>query len=262
MGQKRLSGQWNMQRRLGLICLGFLSAIAILVSHPQMAPSALSQSASPIASPPPSLRATPTTPGVTPTQLPTNNPTQPSVNPTDSPSPFPVVSPGSPPRPLAPPASTAPPSPLQGTYRDPAGRFQVGLLPGFKATPLAGSVLVEAPDGQLAYSIVVQAQPATAPIGLRPEVDEAEALARVATTVFQRGEGFQPGFPRSEAGGGIVMDWTGSLTIAGQTQPVGGTILVRPTVKSILLLLVAATQTGSGQVASATAALANSLQAL
>lgn len=171
--------------------------------------------------------------------------------------------PGSPsPTPLpAPPVSAAPPTALASTYRDPAGRFQVGVLPEYRVSPLAGSVLIEAPDGQLAYTVVAQTQPISSPLGLVPGTDN-DALARVATTLFQRGEGFQPGLPRPEAGGGVVLDWTGNLTIAGQTQPVGGLVLVRPSARQILLLLVAATQAGADRLPGAVSALAGSLEAL
>jgi len=199
---------------------------------------------------------------------------QPGVAQSPSPSPTPLVSPAPPPLPQVPvdastrpqppamPASTAAPLPTQGVYQDPSGRFRVGLLQGYRVSPLAGTVLIEAMDGSLAYTVVAQAQPTSAPIGVRSDYSETETLAKIATTVFHRGEGFQPGPPRSEAGGGIVMDWTGSLTIGGQSQPVSGVVLVRPSNQSILLMLLAATQRGTAQLPGATAALASSLKAL
>jgi hypothetical protein len=162
--------------------------------------------------------------------------------------------------PPAPPASTAAPLPLGGTYQDPSGRFKVGVLKDFKVSPLAGSVLIESPDGNLAYSVVTQSQPLGTPIGLSAGYDNSESLAKIARSVFQRGEGFQPGPPRSEAGGGAVLDWTGTLTIAGTSQPVGGTILVRPTPRDILLLIVTATQAGAKDLPGALSALASNLQ--
>lgn len=185
----------------------------------------------------------------------------PSPTPTDPPASAPATLPPPPPVPTAPPASTAPPLPIEGYYQDTAGRFKVGILKGYKVSPLAGSVLVESPDGNLAYSVVAQSQPTGNPIGLVPG-SNSDSLARVATTVFQRGEGFQPGPPAPEAGGGVVINWTGTLTIGGNSQPVGGVILVRPDPKTILLLLVTATQAGAGQVPGAVSALASSLQSL
>lgn len=163
--------------------------------------------------------------------------------------------------PVSPPASTAAPLPLEGDYRDSTGRFRVGILKGYKVSPLAGSVLIESPDGNLAYSVVAQSQPAGNPIGLGSGLN-SESLAKVAATVFQRGEGFQPGPALAEAGGGAVINWTGSLTIGGNSQPVGGVILVRPAPKNILLLLITATQAATDQVPGAVSALAGSLQAL
>ncbi len=138
----------------------------------------------------------------------------------------------------------------------------MGVLKDFKVNPLAGSVLIESADGNLAYAVVTQSQPLGTPIGLSAGYDNSESLAKIARSVFQRGEGFQPGPPRSESGGGAVIDWTGTLTIAGTSQPVGGTILVRPSAKDILLLIITATQAGSNQLPGALSALASSLQAL
>lgn len=166
------------------------------------------------------------------------------------------------PPPSAPPASTAPPLELSGTYEDPAGRFQVGVLSGYKVSPLAGSVLIESPTGQVAYTVVAQSQPFGNPIGLIAGYDNNESLAKIATAVFQRGESFQPAPSRAEAGGGAVMNWTGTLTIGGTSQPIAGVVLVRPNAQNILLLMIAATQTGQDQVPGALSALANSLQAM
>jgi hypothetical protein len=135
-------------------------------------------------------------------------------------------------------------------------------LKNYKVTPLSGSVLIEAPNGAIAYTVVPQSQPLGNPIGLIAGYDNSEGLAKIATTVFQRGEGFQPAPARLEAGGGAVMDWTGALTIGGTTQPVRGVILIRPTSQYLLLLLIAATQSGEAEVPSALSALASSLEPL
>ncbi len=163
--------------------------------------------------------------------------------------------------PVLPPASAAPAATLEiRPVTDSDRRFEVGVIRGYTVTPLAGTVLVEAPDGSLAYTVVAQAQP-NPPLGLTPGFD-TDALTQVATTVFQRGEGFQPGAARPEAGGGIVLDWTGSLTIAGRSRPMNGVILVRPTPRRILLCLITATESGKDRVPSALSALASSLQPL
>ncbi|PSB30667.1 hypothetical protein [Stenomitos frigidus] len=213
--------------------LGLLVAIALTVASGDRSPLSVSFSS-------PSSLA----------QAPISAPAKPSPT---QPSPLPVAVP------LTPVAT--PPLPLAGTYQDPAGRFKVGLLKGYTVSPIAGSVLVEATDGNLAYAVVTQAQPQNGAIGLSPGVDN-ENLATVATTVFHRGEGFQPGVPQPETGGGMLMNWTGSLTIAGKAQPIGGIVLVRPSPKHMLLLIVTATEAGAGQVQPAIETLAPSLQAL
>ncbi|NJP11591.1 MAG: hypothetical protein HC866_20740 [Leptolyngbyaceae cyanobacterium RU_5_1] len=258
--------------RVWLLGLGVLSAIAVgLASYTEhffiagwasVLPSVLAQSA------PASPQTSPNPRSLSPSTI---APTTPNPETSASPSPLPTapstipevpVAPSIIPTPPAPPASTDPPLPISSDYQDPGRRFKVGVLKDYKVSPLAGSVLIEAPDGNLAYTVVPQSQPLGKPIGLIAGYDNSDSLAKVATSVFQRGEGFQPGIPRPEAGGGAVIDWTGTLTIAGSSQPVGGMILVRPSAQNILLLLIAATQAGADQVPGAIAALANSLQAL
>lgn len=181
-----------------------------------------------------------------PTVSPTPTPTPPS---TASPTPVPIPSP-----PALPQASQASPLPLGQPYRDPGGRFQVGVLQGYSVSPLAGSVLVEAPDGNLSYTVVAQALPPGTPAPLT-DVD----LAQIAQTVFQRGEGFQPGIAQPTQNG-LLINWTGTLTIGGKTQPIGGVILARQTQGRIVLLLIAATQAGADRIPGALASLAGSLQ--
>ncbi|MBF2026650.1 MAG: hypothetical protein IGS48_07775 [Oscillatoriales cyanobacterium C42_A2020_001] len=231
------------RNRLLIWSLGILSLIAIALIH--TSPTHLS-------------------PAIAQTPKPT--PASPSPSPapsTPAPAPFPPVpvTPSALPTPPAPPASDAPPSTLGGTYQDPARCFKVGILENYKVSPLAGSVLIEAPDGNLAYTVVPQSQPLGNPVGLIAGYDNSESLAKIATTVVQRGEGFQPAPARSEAGGGAVMDWTGSLTIGGNAQPMRGVILVRPSSQTILLLLIAATEAGQDRIPGALSALANSLEA-
>jgi hypothetical protein len=245
------------QKRYWLMGLGMLLSIAIvLIGYGQIprftntsdAEAVFAQSPRPGSVPRP---GTPPTPAVPPVTSPGTLPQVPLTLPKNLPTVPPVL-----------PASTAPPTPLQGNYRDPVGRFQVGILKGYNVSPLAGSILVEAADGNLAYAVVAQSQPPGEPVGLSPAGLENEILLRIAATLFQRGEGFQPGEMRLETGGGVVINWTGNLTIAGNTQPVGGVILVRPSQRTILLLLITATQAGANRLPGAISALANSLQIL
>ncbi|MDX2232373.1 MAG: hypothetical protein NW220_22265 [Leptolyngbyaceae cyanobacterium bins.349] len=245
-----------MKRNQGWLWSVGILVLLVVVASP-MLPSRLTAIA------PASVQAQSPTPRSTPTAP--NAPLSPaSPAPSPGPTVFPAVpvTPSALPTPPAPPASTAPPAELGSTYADPSGRFKVGVLKNYKVSPLAGSVLIESPDGTVAYTVVAQSQPLGNPIGIIPGYDNTESLAKIATTVFQRGEGFQPALARSESGGGAVMDWTGALTIGGISQPMRGVILVRPTLQNILLLLIAATQTGEAQVPGALSALAKSLEPL
>ncbi len=154
------------------------------------------------------------------------------------------------------PALTAPPLPIGGEYKDPTGRFKIGILKSYTVSPLAGSVLFEAPDGNLAYTVLVQPHQK---LGLDGNFISGEVLAELAQTTFQQGEDFQAGAPMAIANG-IYIEWTGNLTIAGQSQPVGGVILARQSQSAIVQVLIASTQAGAGQVPGAIRALVESLQ--
>lgn len=195
--------------------------------------------------------------------LPANRPPIPTASPSPSPRTSPTASPAASPIPIAPAvptlpaAPTAPTLPVSGDYKDPNGRFIVSILQGYKVSPLAGTVLIESPDGNLAYSVLAQPQ---AQLGVAGSVIPNEALVTAAQNAFRQGEGFQTGEVRSIPGG-VQIDWTGNLTIAGATQPVGGVILARQANDSILLVLIAATQTGGDRVLGAATTIANSLRA-
>lgn len=264
----------RLNRLQRLSWLGIFGAIALLLAHTFFQPvsptlAQVPRSPAPVEVPPLPANPTPPTGNAAPAPTPTLAPT-PTTVPTLTPgaSPTPRLTPGSslvpsltPPAlpPALPPASSAPPATLEvNPYTDSDRRFQVGVLRSHKPSPLAGTVLVEAPDGNLAYTVIAQAQPSS-PVGLTPGFD-TEALSQVASSIFQRGESFQPGSAQPEAGGGIVLNWTGNLTIGGKTQPVGGVILVRPNARQVLLLLIAATDAGKERVPAALSALANSLR--
>ncbi|MBD1823165.1 hypothetical protein H6F51_11820 [Cyanobacteria bacterium FACHB-DQ100] len=195
--------------------------------------------------------------------LPANRPPIPTASP--SPSPSPIASPIATP-PVVPIVPTAPPSlpaapsaptlPVSGDYKDPNNRFVVAILKDYKVSPLAGTVLIEAPDGHLAYTVLAQPQ---SQLGIVGGVVPNEALVTAAQNAFRQGENFQTGQVRSISGG-VQIDWTGNLTIAGNTQPVGGVILARQANDSILLVLIAATNAGGDRVLGAASTLANSLR--
>ncbi|NEQ31127.1 MAG: hypothetical protein F6K04_08995 [Leptolyngbya sp. SIO4C5] len=127
-------------------------------------------------------------------------------------------------------------STFSGSYEEPQGRFQIGILSGFSVSPIAGSVLLEAPDGSLAYSVTV------VPAGTAGEVPTLTnaALAQIVRNTFASGEGFQPtGFQALESGG-VQIPWVGRLTLGTDTQPVQGVVLARQNEAEVYLLAIAA----------------------
>lgn len=187
----------------------------------------------------PGSRTEPPTPTPSPSTTPTPTPL-PSLMPT-------VIIP-----------NNAQPLPIAGEHKDAAGRFRVGLLQGYRVTPLGDSVLMESPDGKLAYTVVAQT---AGQLGLLTGSVTVENLAQIARNALQRGEGFQAEAPQSIVNG-LQMNWTGQLTIGGKTQPVNGIILAKPGNNSVLLLTIAATEAGSADLPGAIAALGDSLQGL
>jgi hypothetical protein len=215
--------------------------------------------------------ATSLPPSPTPVPVPT------SITVSPRPSPSPGASPGASPSPGAIPTTApigpggvlpavptfpspvlaAPPLPIKGEYKDPDGRFRIGILENYTQSTLAGSVLIEARDGSLAYT------PIGVPSALgtnNPLVTE-DLLGQLAKTTFGRGENFQATGQQSIPGG-LKVDWTGNLTIAGKTQPMTGVILAKQTNSGVLLLLIAATESGTPNLPGAVTALLDSFQSL
>ncbi|MCG8367782.1 MAG: hypothetical protein MJA27_31170 [Pseudanabaenales cyanobacterium] len=147
---------------------------------------------------------------------------------------------------------------LSGNYQDPQGRFQIGLLEGYKVNTVANSPLFESADGRLAYTLVVL------PIGdgkVTTTVTDA-ALVQAAQKTFQAGEGFRTtGFQPIE-GGGMQISWMGSLTQQGLPQPIQGIIVARQAEANIFLLMVAATEPAVDQIFDAVSTLTGTLQVL
>lgn len=221
--------------------------------------------------PPPEVAPAPDTPVTSP---PLAEPTEP-INPEAivSPVPEPTASPPDnreaqpatnlPPLPLPTPAAEVPnltPLRVTNTYIDANARFRIGIVQGYRVSPLAGSVLIEAPDGTLAYTVVMQPLQRAA---FDNQPLDNFALAQVAQAAFARGEGFtSTAIPVDLPTGGVQVNWSGTLTIAGQTQPVQGVILARQTGNDVLLLLIAGAQAGIAQVPNAVAALVDTFQPL
>jgi len=140
-------------------------------------------------------------------------------------------------------------------YKDPQGRFEVGILENYKVSAIADAPLIESPDGTMAYTVVVQPK-------ITPEQFSNEALAQIAINQFQRGEGFQPNqlkILEILAPGEILIPWTGRVTIGKKTQPIRGSILVRQNPDKIVMLLLSATDDASQDISTAIATLSDSL---
>ncbi|MBE9030073.1 hypothetical protein IQ266_10070 [filamentous cyanobacterium LEGE 11480] len=258
-----------MTKRTWLTALATLTFILSMLCgyglHAQETPPAApspttsaSPTASPTASPSPTT-AEPVPVSPLPGSATEYNPPTPSPTAVPSPGASPLPLPGGLPTqtfPLAPPVTPIPaakPLPTAGEFSDPSGRFRIAILEDYRVSSIGDAVLIENKTGALAYTAL--AQPATGGL-LAPE-----NLAEIAKTVFQRGEGFQAGSSQ-QIPGGAQLDWSGSLTIGGNTQPVNGVIIAKPTGTQVLLLLIAATESGANQVPNAAATLIDSFQAI
>ena len=271
-GNPRIRRQSKRSIALALSCL---SAIILLTVHGFFeVPTSLAQAPPPVRTVP--LVPTPTaSPTATSSTTPTSTTTEGvSIDPipgsrTDPPKPpKPTMTPSAPaivPTPLALPSIILPvdvqPLPIAGEHKDSAGRFQIGLLKGYRVSPLGDSILVEATDGRLAYTVVAQS---AAQLGFLTGVAlTPENLAQVVRNALGRGEGFQSELPQSIENG-IQMNWSGTLTIGGKLQPVKGVVIAKPapTSNSIVMLTIAATDLGALELQSAIGALGESLQAI
>ncbi len=260
-------------KRSILIALGCFTAIVLLtlqsvfelpMSIAQAPPPVRTVPLQPSATPIPSAPPTPqTTEGVPIDPVPgsrTDPPKPPTATPSASPTAVPTPAPP-PPLPSVITPIDAQPLPIAGDHKDPLGRFQIGLLKGYRVTPLGDSILVEAPDGRLAYTVVAQS---AAQLGFLNGVAlTPENLAQVIRNTFSRGEGFQAELPQSIENG-IQMNWTGTLTIGGRPQPVKGVVIAKPAPvsNSIVMLTIAVTDQGAPELQGAIGSLGMSLQAL
>ena len=255
------------------LALSCLSAIVLLTLH------GLFEVPTSIAQTPSSLKTVPLVPSPTATSsiapTPTTAPTTTEgvsidplpgsrTDPPKPPTPTPSATPTIVPTPALPsmilPVDVQP-LPIAGEHKDSAGRFQIGLLKGYRVSPLGDSILVEAADGRLAYTVVAQS---AAQLGfLSGVVLTPENLAQVVRNTLGRGEGFQAESPQSIENG-IQMNWSGTLTIGGKLQPVKGVVIAKPapTSNSIVMLTIAAIDLGASDLQSAIRALGKSLQAI
>lgn len=154
----------------------------------------------------------------------------------------------------APPPALAPALPMvSGSFADPQGRFQIGILDGYSVSSAGGSPLFQAADGSLAYTVAV------APLPTAPTPDAA--LIAAAESIFGAGEGFVAGDDvQPIPGGGIRINWSGRLSQgAAPPQPITGKIFARQRREEVFLLLVAATSVAEPQLSDAINALGGTL---
>lgn len=137
------------------------------------------------------------------------------------------------------------------TYKE--SRFEVGILEGYQQKVIAGVPMIESPEGNLAYTVVVKPQ-------VSGQQLDNEALAKIAIDEFEGGEGFQPSQFRAIVPGEIILPWSGSLTMANNTQPLSGVVLARQRSRNVFLLLISATEAKVEDVPQVLRVLSNSLK--
>lgn len=145
---------------------------------------------------------------------------------------------------------------LSGTYEDPQGSFQVGILEGFSVSSVGGSPLFQNDTGSLAYSLVRVPLNTEAPL---PDI----GLVEVTRQALNNGEGFQTQAFSSVPGGGLQIAWTGRLSQgSAPPQPLSGVILAKQQGAEVYLLVVAALEDAVPQVPQVVSLLSDSLTIL
>jgi hypothetical protein len=153
----------------------------------------------------------------------------------------------------APPPALAPALPMvSGTFQDAQERFEIGILDGYEVSSVGRAPLFQAPDGSLAYTVLVSpAEPGAS----------NQALVQLATDAFGQGEGFTTTGLQSLPGGGLRIDWTGQLSQGpAPPQPISGKIFAKQRGSDVFLLMVAATASGANQVGDAISSLGSTLK--
>ena len=177
---------------------------------------------------------------------------QPAPSPAASPTPKPSPSPQ--PAPPPPPVPQVEPLPLsESNYKDPQGRFQIGILEGYNVGFAGNFPLIESQEGNLAYTVVVKPRESGRPL-------PSSSLAQIAIETFERGEGFTPGSYQELGQNSVKIPWTGTLRIGAKTQPIQGSIFGRQIGNNIFLLLVSATEEKTPEIERAIAALSDTLK--
>jgi hypothetical protein len=118
-------------------------------------------------------------------------------------------------------------------YQEPAARFGIGILDGYKVLNLQSVTVMENEDGTLAYTVVVHPRASDSPL-------PPSAVAQIAIETFLSGEEFTPQ-PFQELTEGIIIPWSGTLSQQNQNQPMGGLLYAKQGERDVLLLMVSAT---------------------
>lgn len=143
-----------------------------------------------------------------------------------------------------------------GTYEDPQGNFQIGILDGYGVNSVSGFPLFQSTEGSLAYSVVKVLLKADTPLSDIGLVD-------VAQTALGNGEGFQTQTFTPVVGGGLQIAWSGRLSQgSAPPQPISGTVLAKQQGSEVYLIVVAALEAGAPQVSEMVSTLASTLQIL
>ncbi|MDB9529129.1 hypothetical protein PN498_24265 [Oscillatoria sp. CS-180] len=145
---------------------------------------------------------------------------------------------------------------ISGTYEDPQGNFQIGILDGYGVSSMAGSPLFQSLDGGLAYSVVTVPLETDAPLSDIGLVD-------LAQTALSNGEGFQTQTFTPVSGGGLQISWSGRFSQGtSPSQPISGVVLAKQQGGEAYLLVVAALEEADLQVAQVVSTLASTLTLL
>jgi hypothetical protein len=141
------------------------------------------------------------------------------------------------------PTLTAPVLPaISGTYEDPQGTFQIGILEGYRVSTVGGAPLFQSERGDLAYSVV------RVPLNSANPLSDV-ALVEIARQTLANGEGFRTHTFSSVTGGGLQIDWSGRLSQgAAPPEPISGRILARQREADVYLVITSAFDAAAPQL--------------
>jgi len=132
--------------------------------------------------------------------------------------------------------------PISGTYEDPRGTFQIGIIDGYSVSTAGGAPLFQSEGGELAYSVL------RVPLNSANDLSDI-ALVEIARQTLANGEGFRTQTFSSVTGGGLQINWSGRLSQgAAPPEPVSGTILAKQQEADVYLVIVSALEPAAAQI--------------